>query len=201
MKVFILGLPKSGRTTIATTLSTNLNFSYVDSLVWFKLAYESYKENSYENKFESLNDYMNNWILKQDPDLVVVNTVQTLRLLSAISYNTNAIMDNISSPRDFCRLFDFNNDIAVFLNRVDDPDCFIEDYERVGISVIRDYCFWLSSSGHLRKDRWIEYNFRIPGERSDYIKSLGAKNSVYIVKSIDNVISHLTQLINNDLSG
>ncbi|MGH7239415.1 MAG: hypothetical protein ACREHG_05025, partial [Candidatus Saccharimonadales bacterium] len=71
-----------------------------------------------------------------------------------------------------------------------------KDHENIGTSVIRDYCFWMSVAGLLNKERWLEYNFRIPGENSDHIKVMGAQNSVFIVKSIAKVISHLTERLN-----
>jgi hypothetical protein len=73
------------------------------------------------------------------------------------------------------------------------------DHENIGVSVIRDYCFWLSSASLINKSNWLEYNFRIPGEDSEFIKNLGSKNSVFIVKSIKKAISHLKEKL-NDLS-
>jgi hypothetical protein len=51
----------------------------------------------------------------------------------------------------------------------------------------------MSAAGVLNKDRWLEYNFKIPGEDSDFVKAMGAQNSVFIVKSINKVISHLIE--------
>jgi hypothetical protein len=102
------------------------------------------------------------------------------------------IIDGILSPKDFTALFDYREDIVVFLNRTDNLHEY-RDHENIGTSVIRDYCFWMSAAGVLIKDRWLEYNFKIPGENSDFVKAMGAQNSVFIVKSIERVISHLTE--------
>jgi hypothetical protein len=83
-------------------------------------------------------------------------------------------------------------DFIVFLNRTNN-EVDLKDYENIGVSVMRDYCFWLSSANNLDKNNWFEYNFNIPGEESDWVKSLGHKNSVFIVKSINKVISHLKE--------
>jgi hypothetical protein len=106
--------------------------------------------------------------------------------------NNIYVIDGVSSPRDFATLFDYQNDIVVFLNRTDSNHEY-RDHENIGTSVIRDYCFWMSAAGLLNKQRWLEYNFKIPGEDSDHVKQMGAQNSVYIVKSIKKVISHLSE--------
>jgi hypothetical protein len=109
------------------------------------------------------------------------------------------VIDGVATPRDFTNLFDYKQDIVVFLNRVGfESEC--RDHETIGVSVIRDYCTWMSSAGLLDKGRWLEYNFKIPGEESDHVKVMGAHNSVFIVKSINKVISHLTErLKENDI--
>jgi hypothetical protein len=106
--------------------------------------------------------------------------------------DTIFVVDGIISPKDFGTLFDYRQDIVVFLNRTDNEHEY-RDHENIGVSVIRDYCFWMSAAGVLSKDRWVEYNFKIPGEDSDFAKAMGAQNSVFIVKSIKKVISHLTE--------
>jgi hypothetical protein len=104
----------------------------------------------------------------------------------------NFVIDGIISPKDFSALFDYREDTIVFLNRTDN-DHEYRDHENIGISVIRDYCFWMSSAGVVNKTKWLEYNFKIPGEDSDFVKAMGAQNSVFIVKSIKKVISHLIE--------
>ena len=87
------------------------------------------------------------------------------------------------------------------MNRVDNESDF-KDHENIGVSVIRDYCFWMSSAGLIKKTHWLEYNFRVNDDKSDFVKAMGARNSVFIVKSIRRAISHLTEslaeLIKND---
>jgi hypothetical protein len=93
-------------------------------------------------------------------------------------------------------LFDLKNDIIIFLNRIDHDNDF-HDHENIGISVIRDYCFWMSAAGFITKQRWLEYNFRIPGDQSDNFKQMGVQNTVIIAKSINKVIAHLINEIKN----
>jgi len=58
---------------------------------------------------------------------------------------------------------------------------------------MRDYCFWMSAAGLISRDRWLEYNFKIPGDDSDFIKKLGSKNTVYLARSINKAIAHLRE--------
>lgn len=104
------------------------------------------------------------------------------------------IIDGISSPKDFTYLFNYREDTVVFLNRTDNAGEY-RDHENIGVSVIRDYCFWMAASGLIDKKRWLEYNFRIPGDDVDGIKEMGAQNSLFIVKSINKAISHLKDKI------
>ena len=99
-------------------------------------------------------------------------------------------LDGVNNPRDLARLFNYNEDVIVFLNRTDSEPEF-KDYENVGLTVMRDYCYWLSSAGLLPKERWLEFNFKIPGDDSDVVKQLGSKNTLYIFKSINKVSKFL----------
>lgn len=182
MKVFIIGLPKSGKTTVSTSICASHNFPYLDydkSLVKFRDPFPSEKESQYAENHTQF--FLEN--LKNNPN-------QYLDQFINYSKFNNLVVDGVSSPRDFVHLFDYNSDIVVFLNRTDTES--FKDFENVSVSVIKDYCYWLSSSGLLAKNKWLEYNFKIPGIESDStIKKLGNKNTVFIAKSIGNVINHL----------
>lgn len=191
MKIFIVGLPKSGRTTVAQALAKELECHYVDAATWLAHSFraqnpgehhQQYKEEYKAFMVEKLSEYPN----------LVVDRIDDL--IGNCWHPENFIIDGIQSPRDFVSLFDYTKDLVVFLNRTDNEYEY-EDYENIGISVMRDYCFWLSSASLLPKERWLEFNFKVPGEESDYIKTLGSKNTVHIVKSLNKVISHLKEVI------
>lgn len=189
MKIFIIGLPKSGRTTVAKAVTDQLQAQYIDAMSWVRSTFRERKDGEhiqrYEDEYEhflSIRRMVNAWF--------VTNHVHDL--LDSHDKNTTFIIDGIASPRDFSELFDYRQDVVVFLNRTDGEVEF-RDHENIGISVIRDYCFWMSAAGLLPKNRWLEYNFKIPGEESDFVKELGSKNSVFIVRSINKVISHLME--------
>lgn len=188
MKIFIVGLPKSGRTTVSKALANNYGWQYIDAMSWARSTFRAPLEDEHPHQYEDeYQQYLTEW-MKSNPNFIIDRIAEIMKLYD----NTSVfIIDGVSSPRDFTVLFDYRKDVIVFLNRTDNNHDF-RDHENIGTSVIRDYCFWMSSHGLLPKNRWIEYNFKIPGEDSETIKKMGAQNSVFIVKSIKMVISHLS---------
>lgn len=185
MKVFILGFAKSGKTTVAKCISTDSSSCIISAVDWVNSTFRSQQPN------ESVEDYDKDKLefiskrLKANPDLFINN----IKDIIAINYHCKTfVIDGINSPRDFCLLFNYNEDVVVFLNRIDNPDT-IRDEEGVAINVIRDYCVWLSTANLLPKERWWEFNYRIPGEQSDFVKELSSRNHLTITKSIDKTIS------------
>lgn len=187
MKIFIIGLPKSGRTTISQAVAEAHGYGYVDATSWVRSTFREQKEDEHPQQYE---DEYQQYLTKR----MMVNpwfvTDHVYEMMKVDQNETTFVIDGVASPKDFSTLFDFRQDIVVFLNRTDN-DSEHRDHESIGISVIRDYCFWMSAAGVLSKDRWLEYNFKVPGEDSDYVKQMGAQNSVFIVKSINKVLDHL----------
>jgi len=192
MNIFIIGLPRSGRTTIAKEISKKLGYTYVSSTDWIKQTFRLQNPDEHEQSYvEEYQKYVFDR-LKVNPDLNVKNIVDTM----ACQKDNNFIIDGISSPRDFVNLFDYNKDIVVILNRVDNEH-YHKDYDGIFISAVKDYCFWLAAAELLEKSHWLEYNFKIKGEPLDIVKPMGAKNSVFLVKNINRVISHLEEQVRN----
>lgn len=194
MKVFIIGMPQSGRTTVAKALCQADNFRYIDAFSWLR---SSFRERKDDEKIETYMDEFHSWFtnrLKINPQLIVENVKESMDAYPSDD-KLVYVIDGLRSPKDFMQLFDYNKDIVVFLNRVDKNEADYKDYENIGVCVTKDYCFWLSSANLLPRERWFEYNFAIPGDDSDRVKNLGQKNSVFIVRSINRVISHLKELL------
>lgn len=191
MNIFIIGLPKSGKTTVAEALCKSSKFEYIDSASWLRATFRHKKDDEHEQQYEeAFHQFLVNR-LKIDPKLSIKNIQSTM---ASYTHSFEFVIDGVIGPRDFAELFNYNQDIVVFLNRVNnDAEC--RDYHNISVSVIRDYCFWMASVGLLDKKRWLEYNFKIPGEESNDVKVLGSKNSVYLVKSLNKVISHLKDKI------
>jgi hypothetical protein len=186
MKIFIVGLPKSGRTTVAKALVASHGWKYIDAMSWVRSTFREPKPEEHRQQYED--DYQQYLVKRMmvNPWFISDHVYEMMK----IDENAVFVIDGIASPKDFTALFDYRQDIIVFLNRTDNEHEY-RDHESIGTSVIRDYCFWMSAAGIISKDRWLEYNFRIPGEDSDHVKPMGAQNSVFIVKSIKKVMSHL----------
>lgn len=187
MKVFIMGLPRSCRTTVAKSLSIMNNFFYIDASIPAKrLFMDKFPEGKPRD-----DDYHNLII-----DTLKVNRfyIDIVTGMIAAYPNEIPVIDGLFSPKDFSYLFDPANDIVVFLNRLDN-DVELRDYEDIALSVSRDYCFWLSSTDLLKRDRWLEFNFKVVCEDSPKIRTLGSKNTVFIVQTLDRVIEHLGIII------
>lgn len=190
MKIFIIGMPYSGRTTVAKAIMQDEKYQYIDASSWIKNTFRDQEKDEHIQKYlESYHEYLSKRI-QANPLFAIQNVLDTIA-----AYKERGdifIIDGINSPKDFVHLFDFNKDIVVFLNRTDNTEEF-KDSESVAVSVIRDYCYWLSTANLLSQNRWLEYNFRIPGDGPEVnmIKKMGAKSSVFLSRSIGNTISHL----------
>lgn len=186
MKVFLLGLPSSGCSTIAKILSEEWGAHYIHSFEWLQKTFRDKGEESHEDYRLELFNYVSQR-LKVKPYLIVDNVFDIID----VSPKEIFIIDGINSPKDFMHLFDYNNDVVIFLNRNNGPD-YVEGFDQIGINVMRDFCLFLASRNLLDKERWLEFNFPIPGNKEDdFVKHLGQKNSVTITRSIDKTIEIL----------
>lgn len=197
MKIFIIGLPRSGRSTVAKAIAEEHGYHYIDAMSWVRSTFRGPHPGEHPQQHED--EYQQYLTIRTtvNPWFVVDHISEMMKVGRDKSV---FVIDGISSPRDFITLFDFKQDVVIFLNRSDN-DTDYRDHENISTSVIRDYCFWMSAAGLITKQRWLEYNFRIPGEDSDHLKAMGAQNSVFIVKSIKRAISHLKEKIKEIVNG
>jgi CRISPR/Cas system-associated protein Cas5 (RAMP superfamily) len=190
-------MPCSGRTTISKALCHKKEFQYIDAASCIKYTFRPKQDGEHIQQYQDkYHEYLAARI-KVNPSICIDNVLESMKAYEDCA--THFIIDGIYSPKDFVHLFDINNDIIVFVNRTDNIEEF-NDSESISVSVIRDYCFWLSSASLISKDRWIEYIFKIPGEWSGAVKMLGSKNSVFIARSIDKVITHLQETLISKIS-
>jgi hypothetical protein len=185
MKIFIIGLPRSGRTTVSKELVSAHGWEYIDAMSWIRSTFRSQHEGEHHEQYE---DEYHHYLAKKltaHPNMVIDHVQKMMDTNNGDVF----VIDGIVSPKDFAALFDFGHDIVVFLNRTDNEYHF-RDHENIGVSVIRDYCFWMSSIALLDRRRWLEYNFRVDGNEPDFVKEMGARNTVLIVKPASRVISH-----------
>jgi|ERR1035437_559332 adenylate kinase family enzyme len=191
MKIFLIGISQSGRTTVANALCENNSFQLIDALDCMQFSFRERLPKEHPQKFQEEYQLALSLKTKENPNHCIDSVKNIMNNYPDKKY---LIIDNITSPRDFAHLFNINEDIVIFLNRVDN-EAEYKDCDSIAVSVMRDYCFWMSSCNYLNRERWLEFNFRIPGEDSDATKMLGSRNSIYIVKNINKVILHLRELI------
>ena len=116
MNIFIIGLPKSCRTTIAQAISNKLGFVYLSSSNWVKQIFRLPNTGEHELSYmEEYNKYFYN-LLKTNPNLVIKSINDKIVNGMLCNNKDNFIIDGISSPRDFITLFDYNKDVVVILN-------------------------------------------------------------------------------------
>lgn len=190
MRIFLIGTPRSGRSTVANAL-IDQGFQYLHATSWLRSLFRNQEPNEHLQQYEDAYCEFVSERLLNNPNLIVDNLKAAMKSHSSDSF----VIDGLSSPRDFAHLFDYRTDVVVFLNRLDNDHEHLQDRDNIALSCTRDYCFWLSSAGLLPRSRWLEFNFRMIEDNSDYLKTLGSKNSVFIVKSIRQVITHLRELL------
>jgi len=188
MKVFILGLSQCGKTTVAKALAESPDAFSITVSSWLKSNFRLRSVNEEQEDFEKARNEFLAIGLKRDANLIADSVEITMSMHSDFNPKIKKfIIDGVTSPRDFTKLFNYNEDVAIFLNRVDNPSE-TTDHDGIGQNVIRDYCLWLSTMGLLPKERWTEYNYRMPGEESDFVKELSSRNVVTITKNINKAI-------------
>lgn len=191
MNIFLIGLPKSGRTTMAKGIAAAGKYKYIDAASWVQATFRE------KLPQEHLQQYLDEYCafltkrLNANPYFVMDNVYDLMKSYEGEGHPF--IIDGIINPKDFVHLFDYRNDMVVFLNRTNNDTEHQRDQDTIAVSSIRDYCYWMASANLLPRSRWIEYNFQIPGEENDFVKALGSKNSVFITKSLDRATSHLQE--------
>lgn len=185
MKIFIIGLPQSGRTKVAKEIACAFDSPCISAFDWIQSTFREKRKTELEEDYRKELFSFVSERLKINQYLLVDNVFD---LLEVNKEKEICIIDGINSPKDFIHLFDYNKDIVLFLNRTNGPS-YVEGFDQICVNVIRDYCLWLASRELLPKEFWYEFNFAIPGDPKDnFVKLLGSKNTVTLVKSIEKVI-------------
>lgn len=193
MKIFVLGLSNSKKTDFCKALydECNLDINYIHMTDWVKSTFRAIKPNESEQDYEL--DFIKYLLfrLNINSNLLLNNALDILK----VNEKNISIIEGFFSPKDFISLFDYKNDIVVFLNRVDNTKSFSPE-EYLSFGIIKDYCYWLSLNNLLPKDKWIEYNFKIPGEIIDSPKILVNKNTICLARSLETAIVHFKNVLN-----
>ncbi len=188
MNVFIIGLPQSGKSFIAQSICNDNNkFQHIDVGSWIKDSFRTKLQSETDRAYQ---DAFYNYIsirLKLTPDLFYSYIKGSI-----LDFSKNYIIEGVNSPHLITQLFDYNKDFIIFLNKIDNDSEFPES-ENIGVSNIRDYCYWLSSLNLIDKEKWLEFNYKLSDQDLGFSKYLGCKNTVVITKSIEKISSILKE--------
>lgn len=195
MKVFIIGLPQSGRTSVAKHLSKDADFHTIEIGAYLKNIFKRSFSGPEEDFCDKYKEFIAN-ILKNDSKFYKENLRYLKNSIKLAKKNgvKNFVIEDLVGPMDFIKLFNYNEDIVVFLNRLDNPSV-ANEQENICLSLIKDYCLWLVTMSCLDKDRWIEYNFKSTYSTDNTVKTMGVHNSIFILKSFEGVASHLSDIL------
>ncbi len=195
MNIFIIGLPGSGRTTLAKRVVSE-GFIYIDASDWLKNSFRAKLPEEHEHQYQdALHAYITKNLYSAGEYTITQHVLgKQERMKKSEGLQSTFVIDGVFLPQDFSNLFNPKKDMVIFLNCTNNTTEY-KDYQTVGVSVIRDCCFCLSAAGLLSGERWLEYNFCIPGTESDAVKKLSHKNTVFITKSLDKTISHVIEYI------
>src|SRR5574338_737576 len=132
MKVFIIGLPQSGRTTISKALCQDEHRKYIDASSWLKCTFREQKPGEHPQQYQD--EYYNylNERMRVNPFFIMDHIMDHLDMYD--KKYSQFIIDGIASPKDFVHLFDCNSDYVIFLNRTDNA-AEHKDQENIGVSV------------------------------------------------------------------
>jgi len=163
MNIFILGKSGVGKTPLAKHLAEVYHMNYVKASEYFRSTYHS--KESDRNKFiQGITTYSQ----KELSNNYRVN-------IDYLSPLHNSVIEGIRNPIDFSNLFDFNKDIAIFLNTQN--ELLSTSFEN-GIYCIQSILKWSVSQNITPSDHVISYSFD-----SFY----GKENSLeYIIKELSN---------------
>lgn len=201
MKTIIIGLPKSGRTTVAKELATACDLYYIHAEDWITASFRKKKATETIDDYkQELHSYYKER-LKLNTNIIIDNINSSLISATNAFDSHNFIIEGLNSPRDFINLFNYNEDTVIFLNRTNGPN-YVEGCDHINVNVVRDYCLWLANMGLLIKSNWLEFNFPIPGDPKDlFTKELGNKNTVTITRSIEKTIEIIKERYGTRIEG
>ena len=135
MKIFVIGLPQSGRTKVARALSEARETCYISASKWIDNSFR--KPFPLEREEDYNKEYFNYSIaaLKDNP-FAAADCIHNQIIDHNVCYpddNTQFIIDNLTNPKDLIDLMDVDQKIDSVMKQYEDekdaPIGFQEDFE------------------------------------------------------------------------
>lgn len=135
MKIFIIGISKTGKSTLSTYLSNKYNLEHIQSSLSIRNSFE-YKESDFNNKQEFI-EAITQYSIELNQK--VPNFISTY-IKNNYDLTKNVIIEGIRNPNNFFDLFNINEDKVIFLDYLNNEvkQTKFED----GIDVIKNYLNW-----------------------------------------------------------
>lgn len=153
MNIFVLGMTKTGKTTVADRIAQKMGYERVSGSTWVKNRYvvppgmvvgsPEYLQGITAYSCEAL---------ASNPDACV----DFIRANHNVSEGF-LVIEGLRNPRDFTLLFRPNEDLLILLNYPDNP-VVPSEFERHGVRAIRDIAEWMVTTGMLNPDRVLKIN-------------------------------------------
>lgn len=135
MKIFIIGISKTGKSTLSTYLSNKYNLEHIQSSLSIRNSFE-YKESDFNNKQDFINSITQYSI---ELNQKVPNFISTY-IKNNYDLTKNVIIEGIRNPNNFFDLFNINEDKVIFLDYLNN-EVKQTKFEN-GIDVIKHYLNW-----------------------------------------------------------
>lgn len=152
MKIFILGMSQSGKSTLTNKLCNKYNFKHIQSSIMVRNTFK-FTEKDYHNKQDFI-DAITQYSIELNR-----KTPNAVSDYIKDNYNlNNVIIEGIRNPNNFFQLFDIKKDKVIYLNYLNNK---IEktSFEK-GLDVILNYLDWNLEMGILKESSFqkIEFN-------------------------------------------
>jgi len=143
--IFVVGASNTGKSTLAKKIRDTFDLKYVHAGTWATEMYETRPEEKSRAYIDGVTAYALDK-LREDPNICI-----TYLASQGVMCGKGFLVDGIRNPRDFSRIFDTQNDVAVILNYKENP--IAPTIFEQGVEVITAYTQWLVSNGLLPENR------------------------------------------------
>lgn len=154
MKIFIIGISQTGKSTTAKYIANKYNMEYIQASIMIRNSFKKENEfNSRQEFIEAITKYSIE--LNQNSPMIVSKYIKENYDLN------NVIIEGIRNPNNFFDLYEIKKDKIIVLDYLNNP--IKETTFEKGINIIVDYLKWniehnIISSDDLQILRYENYN-------------------------------------------
>ena len=147
MNIFLIGSSGTGKTPIATKIANYLGIKHVKASEYFRLGFSG--------EFDS-RDYFNQKITEYSKHELSKNPRVNIEYLQD-KINIPCVIESIRNPIEFTNLFDFKNDLVIYLNYSENK--LLKTGFEKGIQLIENVCLWSIENKIMKEEQFVKVNF------------------------------------------